>query len=290
MFYIDLKTGTLVNSVGKANNVNVPHFVNGEKEIFTFIFRNGSCELGEDFFNGEFYLNGATRFNCISPCFRALGTPDPATKSVSFEVDTYTEEYLNQVQTPDTAIYCEILRKAPGETLDNRVALFMAQADPRVYIEGVPPAPVSKYYTANEVDALLNILRGEIGDFVDDKELAAALTNYLTSSSLTAALKDYTALQKTITNSTATTAAIASLAANTRYVYTKALTSLKVSAVVDSSMESEIQFTAGSSITVELPAALGVIGEPTFEAGKSYIISVKNNIAVAAEYTPGVSA
>ena len=96
--------------------------------------------------------------------------------------------------------------------------------------------------------------------------------------------------QTTVTNSSSTAAVIGSLAANTRYVYTKALTSLKVSAVVDSSMESEIQFTAGSSITVELPASLGVIGEPTFEAGKSYVISVKNNIAVAAEYTPGVTA
>jgi hypothetical protein len=95
--------------------------------------------------------------------------------------------------------------------------------------------------------------------------------------------------QTTVTDSNSTAAVIGSLAANTRYVYTKALTSLKVSAVVDSSMESELQFTAGSSITVELPATLGVIGEPSFEAGKSYIISVKNNIAVAAEYTPGVA-
>lgn len=104
--------------------------------------------------------------------------------------------------------------------------------------------------------------------------------------------------QTTVTNSSSTAAVIGSLAANTRYVYTKALTSLKVSAVVDSSMESEIQFTAGASINVDLPASLGMIGdddtddtdgEPVFEAGKSYIINVKNNIAVAAEYTPGVA-
>lgn len=105
--------------------------------------------------------------------------------------------------------------------------------------------------------------------------------------------------QTTVTDSSSTAAVIGSLAANTRYVYTKALTSLKVSAVVDSSMESEIQFTAGASINVDLPASLGMIGdddtddtdgEPVFEVGKSYIINVKNNIAVAAEYTPGVSA
>jgi hypothetical protein len=103
--------------------------------------------------------------------------------------------------------------------------------------------------------------------------------------------------QTTVTDSNSTAAVIGSLAANTRYVYTKALTSLKVSAVVDSSMESEIQFTAGASINVDLPASLGMIGddddtdgEPVFEAGKSYIINVKNNIAVAAEYTPGVTA
>ena len=81
-----------------------------------------------------------------------------------------------------------------------------------------------------------------------------------------------------------------SVEANARYVVKSAITKLTVTSVANSNLESEIQFTAGSSITVELPASLGVIGEPSFEAGKSYIISVKNNIAVAAEYTPGVSA
>ena len=38
------------------------------------------------------------------------------------------------------------------------------------------------------------------------------------------------------------------------------------------------------------PTSLGWIGEPSFEAGKSYIISIRNNVAVAAEYTPGVTA
>jgi hypothetical protein len=284
MFYIDLKMGTLVNSVGKANNVNMPHFVNGEKEIFTFIFRNGSCELGEDFFSGEFYLNGATRFNCISPCFRALGSPDPATKSVSFEVDTYTEEYLNQVQTPGTAIYCEILRKAPGETLDNRVALFMAQADPRVYIEGVPPAPVSKYYTANEVDALLNILRGEIGDFVDDKELAAALTNYLTSSSLTAALKNYTPLKKTINDTTSTAPVIDIMATNALYTYSQPLTSLTINSVPMSALETDFSFTTGEGFQLYVPTDVYPEKGLEFNAGGVYIINIYAKRLVAGEF------
>ena len=93
--------------------------------------------------------------------------------------------------------------------------------------------------------------------------------------------------QSTVTSG-ATTATL-NVEPNTRYVFSNAVTKLTINSVVDSALESEIQFTAGSSITVELPASLGMIGEPSFEGGKSYVISFKNNIAVAAEYTPGVA-
>lgn len=89
-------------------------------------------------------------------------------------------------------------------------------------------------------------------------------------------------------NSGATTAVL-DIDANTRYVFSNPVIKLTVNSVANSTLESEIQFTAGSSITVELPASLGMIGEPSFEGGKSYVISFKNNIAVAAEYTPGVA-
>lgn len=93
-----------------------------------------------------------------------------------------------------------------------------------------------------------------------------------------------------ITDTTSTTATIASLAENVRYVYTQPLTSLTISAVPDSAQETEIQFTAGTGITVSLPADVGMmpLGGATFVEGASYIINFRNKIAVVASYTPGV--
>ena len=48
-------------------------------------------------------------------------------------------------------------------------------------------------------------------------------------------------------------------------------------------------FTGGTALNVDIPAGVSVVGEPTFEPGKSYIINVRDNMLVAAEYTPGVT-
>ena len=63
----------------------------------------------------------------------------------------------------------------------------------------------------------------------------------------------------------------------------------------DTTRECEIWLTDTSDYEptywmLSFPDSLGWIGEPSFEAGKSYIISIRNNVAVAAEYTPGVEA
>lgn len=53
-------------------------------------------------------------------------------------------------------------------------------------------------------------------------------------------------------------------------------------------IESEIWITIPDGMTLIFPETLAWIGEPTFEAGKSYIINIRHNVAVACEYTPGV--
>lgn len=99
--------------------------------------------------------------------------------------------------------------------------------------------------------------------------------------------KVFVEAQTTFTDETSTTVTLDVMAANRRYVYTQPLTSLTVTAVEISTLESEIRFTAGTTITVELPSALGLIAPPIFTSGSSYIISVKDNVAVIANYTPG---
>lgn len=89
---------------------------------------------------------------------------------------------------------------------------------------------------------------------------------------------------------TSSTSVTLTVSAGCRYVFTQAITSLTVSSVENYSFESEIKFTAGDGFQISLPATLDTIPEePTFEAGKSYIINFRHNCAVCASYKPGVT-
>lgn len=87
------------------------------------------------------------------------------------------------------------------------------------------------------------------------------------------------------TDTSSTTVTINSLVGNNRYVYTQPLTSLTITAVQDSNLESELQFTTDAGgCNASYPASLKWIGSNILDAGKSYIISIKNSIAVMGEY------
>lgn len=66
---------------------------------------------------------------------------------------------------------------------------------------------------------------------------------------------------------------------------------LQILSIGDTSVECQIwiHFGVNSTAIVHTPASLNWIGEPSFESEKSYIISIQNNVAVACEYTPGVT-
>ncbi|MCI5778908.1 MAG: hypothetical protein MR051_03690 [Lentisphaeria bacterium] len=78
------------------------------------------------------------------------------------------------------------------------------------------------------------------------------------------------------------------LTGGTHWTFEQPLEGLTFSSVANSRYESEVIFTGGTALTVDIPASVSVIGEPTFAAGKSYVINVRDNMLVAAEYTPGV--
>ena len=73
----------------------------------------------------------------------------------------------------------------------------------------------------------------------------------------------------------------------THYDFLQPLSGLTIASVQNSHNESEIQFTGGTAVDVDIPVSVSVIGEPSFEAGKSYIINIRDNMLVSAEYTPG---
>ena len=75
-----------------------------------------------------------------------------------------------------------------------------------------------------------------------------------------------------------------------RFVIDGEISTINITKVVNSDLESDIQFTTGSaSVAVNIPSSVGVAGELNFLPSRSYIMSFRNNIVVAIEYTPGVT-
>lgn len=100
----------------------------------------------------------------------------------------------------------------------------------------------------------------------------------------------YVEAQKTVTDDVSTSVTLPVVQANTRYVFSKPITRIKIDAVIESGMESEIVFTAGAGFTLELPTTvrntIGSLLEGTdlFLSGASYIISFRYSEAVACKF------
>lgn len=78
---------------------------------------------------------------------------------------------------------------------------------------------------------------------------------------------------------------ITALSANRYYVFSAPVSALNIATIETSLDEIVMQFTAGDGASISFPASLKWVGEPEFEPGKTYLISIVNNIAVAAEVT-----
>ena len=75
------------------------------------------------------------------------------------------------------------------------------------------------------------------------------------------------------------------VADNTEYRFSSALTSLTLT-FPSGTFDCWLRFTSGSSITVTLPASATYIGgAPTFEASKTYEMSIKDGVVLCAEVT-----
>lgn len=111
--------------------------------------------------------------------------------------------------------------------------------------------------------------------------------------SITGTLSDQTDLQNalnskadkrvTVADTTSTSATIANVEGGKDYTFTNALTALSITAITSSFVEANIYFTADTGIAVTLPANTPTIGDFTFTAGNSYVISICNGIAVRGE-------
>lgn len=194
---------------------------------------------------------------------------------------------------------CEI-----GGFNSNGTAVFAWQFDitvrNRVYGGGgeAPAAGMPDYYTAAQVEAVVG--RELIFEFSSDGTLwhleCSADDQFLrlrhgingTPSHpmpLPPRLTDIPWLPSAVTD-TASTAPELAAAAHTFYTFSAPLTALTVTAVAVSLLETVIRFTtADTGFTANFPDSLNWVGTPEFDAGKTYIVSIVNNIAVAAEVT-----
>lgn len=89
-------------------------------------------------------------------------------------------------------------------------------------------------------------------------------------------------VQTLVTDLTSTSITLANAAANTIYQY-GTLTNLTITANDTSKLETMIYFTAGNSITVNLPQTLKTIGYVGFFPNTEYILSIQDNILVVGE-------
>lgn len=90
-------------------------------------------------------------------------------------------------------------------------------------------------------------------------------------------------LRITVADTSSTSATIANVEGGKDYTFSQALTALSITAITSSFVEANIYFTADTGITVTLPQGTNTIGDFTFTAGKSYVISIQNGIAVRGE-------
>lgn len=90
-------------------------------------------------------------------------------------------------------------------------------------------------------------------------------------------------LRLTVADTSSTSATIANVEGGKDYTFSQALTALSITAITSSFVEANIYFTADTGIAVTLPANTPTIGDFTFTAGKSYVISIQNGIAVRGE-------
>lgn len=87
----------------------------------------------------------------------------------------------------------------------------------------------------------------------------------------------------TVADTISTSATIANVEGGKDYTFSQALTALSITAITSSFVEANIYFTADTGITVTLPQDTSTIGDFTFTAGNSYVISICNGIAVRGE-------
>lgn len=131
--------------------------------------------------------------------------------------------------------------------------------------------------------------KGDKGDKGEDGKTPIRGVDYFTTEDVAVLLEELKVrMAKTlITDTTSTAVTLASLQTNALYRYTQPLTSIDISNVTDTTLETDIEFTAAEGFQLLLPANVKVETGLSFNAGGSYLINFYANHVVAGEFVAG---
>ena len=139
--------------------INLKKQIEGQKPVFDF---QGPTEItlktDQDFasLSTSLYLAGSRVYNDSSKILFLSNTYEIDGDEITFTIDTYTENYLKYISEYKTPFNLEFAALADNKTV---FLLDKAFANPRVYVEGTPPAPITEYYTKSQADSIfLSIL------------------------------------------------------------------------------------------------------------------------------------
>lgn len=173
--------------------INAKKKIEGEKPIFDLQGPTQvTLKLEEDIDpSTSLYLAGSKVFKDSDKLLFLSTTFTIDGNEVTFTVDTYTENWLQYVNEMKTPFNLELGQMGSPKTIYLLDKVF---GNPRVYLEGVPPANLPDYYTKEEADAkfttkeeyddLSGIVSGDIHNLAQNywtkQEVAAAIADIQT--------------------------------------------------------------------------------------------------------------
>lgn len=165
-------------------NINSKKMIEGEKPIFDLQGQTPiTLKTDQEFqsLSSSLYLAGSRVYNDSTKILFLSNTFTINEDEITFIVDTYTENYLKYINEFKTPFNLEFGAFSGSKTI---FLLDKAFANPRVYVEGMPPAPVDEYYTKTEADAkFLSILSANqlyyTKEESDERYLSGNLNDYL---------------------------------------------------------------------------------------------------------------
>ena len=153
MFRIDLENGEILTLSGKKSTKKI-HFIEAQIQTLELEFvQNGQIFTIPE--NAVLTIAGDVCEDRNHPMFLSTGKVSDDQQSVTFEINTCTEEYCQRIHTSNTVCLVDVNIQLPEEKRSRRLTRFSALADARIYVDGIAPLQLNEYYTKEQIDQLL---------------------------------------------------------------------------------------------------------------------------------------